>query len=455
MTQTIKKISESKAARWAALIIVSFTMMWGYFLTDALSPLMTMLEDQMNWSSSEFGLFNSAYSWFNVYLFLLVFGGIILDKMGVRFTGIVTCILMLSGALIKYYAVEFISPTDGGTILGMRSQVFVACLGYAIFAVGTENCGITVSKVITKWFRGKELALAMGVQVAVARLGTAAALVFCPIIAKNFSMSAPLLFSAILLCIGLLAYIVFCVLDKKYDDEVGAEVSDGDDNFKVSDLKLIITNRGFWLIALLCLMFYSAVFPFMKYATSLMENKYNVSPTLAGIIPSLIPFGNLIMTPFFGGIYDRKGKGATIMIIGSVLLILVHVLFAMPLLNYWWFAAIIMIILGVAFSLVPSAMWPSVPKIIPQKLLGSAYALIFWVQNIGLGLVPLFIGKVLDNYCKAGTRIVDGSEVIQYNYTLPMCIFALFGVVALLLAIRLKAVDKKAGYGLEEPNIKG
>ena len=455
MTQTIKKISESKAARWAALIIVSFTMMWGYFLTDALSPLMTMLEEQMNWSSSEFGLFNSAYSWFNVYLFLLVFGGIILDKMGVRFTGIVTCVLMLSGALIKYYAVEFISPTDGGTILGMRSQVFVACLGYAIFAVGTENCGITVSKVITKWFQGKELALAMGVQVAVARLGTAAALVFCPMIAKNFSMSAPLLFSAILLCIGLLAYIVFCVLDKKYDSEVGMEESNGDDNFKVSDLKFIITNRGFWLIALLCLMFYSAVFPFMKYATSLMENKYNVSPTLAGIIPSLIPFGNLIMTPFFGGIYDRKGKGATIMIIGSVLLILVHVLFAMPLLNYWWFAALIMIILGVAFSLVPSAMWPSVPKIIPQKLLGSAYALIFWVQNIGLGLVPLFIGKVLDNYCKAGTRIVEGSEVIQYDYTLPMCIFAAFGVVALLLAIRLKAVDKKAGYGLEEPNIKG
>ena len=454
MTQTIKKISENKAARWAALIIVSFTMMWGYFLTDALSPLMTMLEEQMNWSSAEFGLFNSAYSWFNVYLFLLVFGGIILDKMGVRFTGIVTCVLMLSGALIKYYAVQFISPTDGGTILGMRTQVFVACLGYAIFAVGTENCGITVSKVITKWFKGKELALAMGVQVAVARLGTAAALVFCPMIARNFSMSAPLLFSAILLCIGLLAYMVFCVLDKKFDAEVTLEESDGEDTFKIKDLKLIITNRGFWLIALLCLMFYSAVFPFMKYATSLMENKYNVTPMLAGLIPSLIPFGNLLMTPIFGGIYDKKGKGATIMIIGSILLILVHVLFAMPLMNYWWFAALIMIILGVAFSLVPSAMWPSVPKIIPQKLLGSAYALIFWVQNIGLGLVPLFIGKVLDNYCKAGTRIVDGAEVTQYNYTLPMCIFALFGVAALLLAMRLKAVDKKAGYGLEEPNIK-
>ncbi|MBO7415828.1 MAG: MFS transporter [Bacteroidaceae bacterium] len=456
MSQTaIKKISESKGARWAALIIVSFTMMWGYFLTDALSPLMTMLEEQMGWTSLEFGQFNWAYCWFNVFLFMLIFGGIILDKMGVRFTGIVTCILMLAGALIKYYAVTQISSgPEAGTIFGMRTQVFVACLGYAIFAVGTENCGITVSKVITKWFAGKELALAMGVQVAVARLGTAAALVFCPMIAKHFSVSAPLLLSAILLCIGFLAYLVFCHMDKKFDSEVAQAQTEPDDVFKVKDLKLIITNRGFWLIALLCLMFYSAVFPFMKYAASLMENKYGVNTTLAGLIPSLIPFGNLIMTPLFGGIYDKKGKGATIMIIGSLLLILVHVLFALPLLNYWWFAAFIMIILGVAFSLVPSAMWPSVPKIIPQKLVGSAYALIFWVQNIGLGFVPLLIGSILNKYCKVGTRLVEGAEVTLYSYTLPMIIFALFGIVALLLAMRLKAVDKKAGYGLEEPNIK-
>ena len=456
MSQTVtKRISESKAARWAALIIVSFTMMWGYFLTDALSPLMTMLEEQMGWTSLEFGQFNWAYCWFNVFLFMLIFGGIILDKMGVRFTGIVTCILMFAGALIKYYAVTQISSgPEAGTIFGMRTQVFVACLGYAIFAVGTENCGITVSKVITKWFAGKELALAMGVQVAVARLGTAAALVFSPMIADKFSVSAPLLLSAILLCIGFLAYLVFCHMDKKFDAEVAQTQTEPDDVFKVKDLKLIITNRGFWLIALLCLMFYSAVFPFMKYAASLMENKYGVSTMLAGLIPSLIPFGNLIMTPLFGGIYDKKGKGATIMIIGSLLLILVHVLFALPLLNYWWFAAFIMIILGIAFSLVPSAMWPSVPKIIPQKLVGSAYALIFWVQNIGLGFVPLLIGGILDKYCKAGTRLVEGAEVTQYNYTLPMVIFALFGIVALLLAMRLKAVDKKEGYGLEEPNIK-
>lgn len=477
--QNQKRVSESKTARWIALVIVSFTMMWGYFLTDALSPLMTMLEENMHWTSAEFGTFNWAYCWFNVFLFMLVFGGIILDKMGVRFTGVLSCILMLVGAIIKYYAVQYISPeAEAGTVFGLRTQVFVACLGYAIFAVGTENCGITVSKVIAKWFTGHELALAMGVQVAVARLGTAAALVFCPMIVKHFSMSAPLLFSAILLCIGFLAYLVFCKMDRQFDSEVAQQIQDEenscnvggtnihnrlqhsvraqdeDDTFKVSDLKLIITNRGFWLIALLCLMFYSAVFPFMKYAASLMENKYGVETTLAGLIPSLIPFGNLIMTPLFGGIYDKKGKGATIMIIGSLLLILVHVLFALPVLNYWWFAALVMIILGVAFSLVPSAMWPSVPKIIPQKLLGSAYALIFWVQNIGLGFVPLLIGIILDKYCIDGTRLVNGAEVTQYNYTLPMCIFAVFGIIALLLAIRLKAVDKEKGFGLEKPNIK-
>jgi nitrate/nitrite transporter NarK len=414
-----------------------------------------MLEDQMQWTSSEFGIFNWSYCWFNVFLFMLIFGGIILDKLGVRITGIMSCLLMITGAFIKYYAVEYISPSpEAGLILGLRAQVFTASLGFAIFAVGTETCGITVSKVITKWFTGRALALAMGIQVAVARLGTALALVLSPVIVRHFSMSSPLLFSALLLCIGLLAYLVFCTMDRRFDEEKASISTEPEDVFKIRDLKLIVTSRGFWLIALLCLMFYSAVFPFMKYATSLMENKYSVDGELAGIIPSLIPFGNLIMTPLFGGIYDKKGKGATIMIIGSVLLILVHILFALPILNYWWFAALVMVLLGIAFSLVPSAMWPSVPKIIPQKLVGSAYALIFWVQNIGLGFVPLLIGWILNKYCIVGTRLVDGNEVNLYDYTLPMFIFAMFGIIALILAFFLKAEDKKKNYGLESPNIR-
>ncbi len=461
MTTALKQtLRDSWVARWTALIIVSFTMMWGYFLTDAMSPLMDMLgisveQGGMGWSASDFGNFNWAYMWFNVFFFALLFGGIILDKIGVRLTGVVTCLFMVAGAGIKYYAIEYIQPGGEAIFLGLNKQVLVACLGYAVFAVGTENCGITVTKVIARWFRGYETALAMGIQVAVARLGTALALAVSPILAKNFEVSTPLLMAWVLLVIGLLAYLVFCVMDSRLDKQEGAFVADDadDETFKLGDLTIILNSKGFWLIALLCLCFYSAVFPFLKYATSLMINKYNVDPTLAGLLPSILPFGNLLMTPIFGGIYDKYGKGATIMVIGSVLLIIVHLLFAMPMLNYWWFAALIMVLLGVAFSLVPSAMWPSVPKIIPLRLLGSAYALIFWVQNIGLGSVPLLIGNVLSEYCIVGTVVRDGNEVIQYDYTLPMLIFAVFGVVALGLALWLKAEDSKKGYGLEKPNI--
>ena len=461
MTTTLKQtLRDSRAARWTALIIVSFTMMWGYFLTDAMSPLMDMLgisieQGGMGWSASDFGNFNWAYMWFNVFFFALLFGGIILDKIGVRLTGVVTCLFMVAGAGIKYYAIEYIQPGGEAIFLGLNKQVLVACLGYALFAVGTENCGITVTKVIARWFRGYETALAMGIQVAVARLGTALALAVSPILAKNFEVSTPLLMAWVLLVIGLVAYLVFCVMDNRLDKQEGAFVADDadDETFKIGDLTIILKSKGFWLIALLCLCFYSAVFPFLKYATSLMINKYNVDPTLAGLLPSILPFGNLLMTPIFGGIYDKYGKGATIMVIGSVLLIIVHLLFAMPLLNYWWFAALIMVLLGVAFSLVPSAMWPSVPKIIPLRLLGSAYALIFWVQNIGLGSVPLLIGNVLSDYCIVGTVVRAGNEVIQYDYTIPMLIFAVFGVIALGLALWLKAEDGKKGYGLEKPNI--
>lgn len=452
-------IRDSKIARWVALVFVSFTMLCGYFLTDAMSPLMDLLgisieQGGMGWSASDFGSFNWAYMWFNVFLFMLIFGGIILDKMGVRFTGIISCLLMVIGAGVKYFAVEYIQPGGNVFFLGLNLQVFVACIGYATFAVGTETAGITVSKIIVKWFAGYELALAMGIQVAVARLGTALALVTSPILVKHFQVSTPLFLALIMLVTGLLTFIVYCIMDKKLSNEQqNLENENDEDTFKLADLKLIITNKGFWIIALLCLMFYSAVFPFIKYATSLMINKYGVSNDLAGLLPSLIPFGNLIMTPLFGGIYDRKGKGATIMIIGSVLLIFVHIMFALPILNYWWFAAFIMIVLGVSFSLVPSAMWPSLPKIVPEKQLGSAYAIIFWIQNIGLGLVPLLIGKVLDNFCITGTIVRNGVETVQYNYFLPMCIFAVFGVIALYLAFALKREDAKKQYGLEKPNI--
>ena len=452
MTELIqKKLSDSKAARWTALAIVAFTMLCGYFLTDVMSPLKPMLEAELQWSSTDFGFFTSAYGWFNVFFLMLIFGGMILDKMGVRFTGLSSCLLMVVGCAIKYAAVAGLIGTED-EILGWSAQVMYASLGYALFGVGVEIAGITVSKIIVKWFKGKELALAMGLEMATARIGTMLAMAITVPFAKYFeSVSAPVLLCLIMLCIGTTSFLVYCVMDRKLDASIDPSTEEAEEPFRMSDVFLIVKNKGFWLIALLCVLFYSAVFPFLKYATDLMVNKYNVEQELAGFIPSLLPLGTLFLTPFFGNLYDRKGKGATIMIIGAVMLIGVHVLFTLPILNVWWFATLIMIVLGIAFSLVPSAMWPSVPKIIPEKQLGTAYALIFWVQNWGLMGVPALIGWVLDSYCKLDNT--NGGPA--YDYTLPMAIFACFGIVALIVAFLLKREDRVKGYGLELPNIKG
>jgi MFS family permease len=456
ITNTLR---DSKFARWSALAVVSFTMLCGYYLTDVMAPLKPLLEKELLWNSAQYGFFTSAYGWFNVFLVMLIIGGIILDKMGVRFTGKMATIIMVVGTAIKYWAISTHS-LDGSIILGMNGQVVIAALGFAIFGVGVEVAGITVSKIIVKWFKGKELALAMGLEMATARMGTALALSTSVPIANAFgSVSAPILVCLIMLCIGMIAFFIYTFMDKKLDASVSAEagrsgVTEEEESFRLSDIWLIVTNKGWWYIAILCVLFYSSVFPFLKYASDLMVNKFGVDPEFAGSIPALLPFGTILLTPLFGNLYDRKGKGASIMILGSILLIVVHVLFSIPFLNQTPVAIFLIIVLGIGFSLVPSAMWPSVPKIIPEKQLGSAYAMIFWVQNWGLMGVPALIGWVLNKYCITGTHLIDGVEVSIYNYTLPMMIFAGFGVLALVFALLLKAEDKKKGYGLELPNIK-
>jgi len=552
MEKIRQTLRDSKAARWTALAIVSFTMLTGYFLTDVMSPLKPMLESQLLWNSADYGLFTSAYGWFNVFLLMLIFGGMILDKMGVRFTGMGAAIIMVIGTGIKYWALST-TFQEGYTILGIDAQVAFAAFGFAVFGVGVEVAGITVSKIIVKWFKGKELALAMGLEMATARMGTLLAMAVSMPIAKYFNdVSAPVLLCLILLVIGLIAFFIYTFMDKKLDASMVGQ-KDDEEPFKVSDITKIIGNRGFWYIAILCVLFYSAVFPFIKYAADLMVNKYHVDPDYAGLIPSLLPLGTLFLTPFFGSLYDRKGKGATIMIIGAIMLIFVHVMFAVPFLSSWLLAIVLVVILGIGFSLVPSAMWPSVPKIIPEKQLGTAYALIFWIQNWGLMGVPLLIGVVLNTtnpevapnkamirssyetvYTKAAQEnnlkmtaqelkgafekatdamitqvslaeayesnveidtaeyrkqmisafenavsqiqfngnVKEDMEKIQeatikvgyemanssrlgltYNYTLPMLIFAMFGVLALVFALLLKAEDRRKGYGLQLPNI--
>ncbi len=457
--ETIQKtLRDSKTARWLALAVISFTMLCGYYLTDVMAPLKPLLEKELLWNSAEYGFFTSAYGWFNVFLLMLIFGGIILDRMGVRFTGKMATIIMVIGTAIKYWAVSTHS-LDSSQILGMKAQVVVAGLGFAIFGVGVEVAGITVSKIIVKWFKGKEMALAMGLEMATARIGTTLAMVTSVPIARALNgVSKPILVCLIMLCIGMISFFLYAVMDKKLDKSLALAASENsesnEESFNIKDIVYIVTNKGWWYIAILCVLFYSAVFPFLKYATDLMVNKFNVKPDVAGIIPGMLPFGTMILTPLFGNLYDRKGKGASIMILGAVLLIFVHAMYSIPFLTATPIAIALIIILGIGFSLVPSAMWPSVPKIIPEKQLGTAYAMIFWVQNIGLMGVPALIGWVLNKYCITGTHLIDGVEVSSYNYTLPMIIFTCFGLVALLFALLLKAEDKKKGYGLELPNIK-
>jgi MFS family permease len=454
--ETIRKtLRDSKTARWVALAMISFTMLCGYYLTDVMAPLKPLLEKELLWSSTEFGFFTSAYGWFNVFLLMLIFGGIILDKMGVRFTGKMATIIMVVGTAIKYWAIST-HMLDGHHILGMKAQVVVAGLGYATFGVGVETAGITVSKIIVKWFKGKEMALAMGLEMSTARIGTTLAVATSiPVAEALGGVSKPVLLALILLCIGMTSFFLYTIMDKKLDKSLSEEgIVEDEESFKVKDILFIVTNKGWWYIAILCLLFYSGVFPFIKYATDLMINKFHVVEKYAGLIPGMLTVGAIALTPLFGNLYDRKGKGASLMLLGALLLLFVHAMFSIPALNAKPVAIILIIILGIAFSLVPSAMWPSVPKIIPERQLGTAYGMIFLIQNIGLSLVPLLIGWVLDKFCKTGTRILEGSEVPTYNYTLPMIIFACFGLLAILFAILLRAENKKKGYGLELPNIK-
>ncbi len=454
----------SKSARWIVLALVSFTMLCMYYLTDAMAPLQERLQSNLNWTATEYGFFTSGYGWFNVFLLMLVFGGMILDKMGVKFTGVLAIIIMLSGAALKYAAIsgsftgsfefsigscQLITPTSKSALM--------AGLGFAIFGVGSEMFGITANKAVVRWFRGKELALAIGLNTSTGRIGTALAMFTpVPLVKLTGNISTPVLVALILLGLGLMVFFLFIFLDKRLDHQDKNNGVHLEEEFKFSDVIFIAGNRAFWYITALCVLFYSAVMPFIKYATNLIIQKFEISDEFAGYIPALLPFSALLLTPVFGSIYDKKGKGASIMILGSIILVVVHLLFSIPSLNSLWVAIALVILLGVGFSLVPSAMWPSVAKIIPESKLGTAYAMTFWVQNWGLMGVPLLIGTVLDKYCITGVipKEIDGKimDITQYNYTLPMLIFAFFGVLAIVFAVLLKKEDRIKGYGLEKPN---
>ena len=451
-----KTLRDSMVARWTVLVLVASMMFFAYMFVDILSPLASLLNDTLAWDQGVFGTYAAGEYLLNVFGFLII-AGIILDKMGVRFTGLLSASLMVIGAAIKYWGISW---ADANTVEwlnawwpSMPGSAKLAMFGFMIFGCGCEMAGTTVSKILAKWFKGKEMALAMGLEMAIARLGVFAAMWLSPMISEKFavdgtnSVVAPLLFASLLLVVGLLNFFVFTIMDKTLDRQelndqmVNDQMVNDADEFHVSDLKQIFTSKMFWIVALLCVLYYSAIFPFQRFATNFLEETLQISNAEAAGLFKWFPILAMVLTPFLGAFIDYKGKGASMMLLGAIIMIACHCVFAFVLPAYpsKTLALVTILVLGVSFSLVPASMWPSVPKIIDEKVLGSAYCLIFWVQNIGLCLVPLLIGKL---------------RVATDGYLVPMIVFASFGVLAFLLSLALKVEDKKKNYGLELPNKK-
>lgn len=538
MTEQVKTtLRDSAALRWTALLLLALAMFCAYIFMDILSPIKDLMQSERGWSSTAFGTMQGAETFLNVFVFFLIFAGIILDKMGVRFTAVLSGGVMLAGALIKYYAISdsfigsgletwFTNNLNHIPVFeqlgvspfydGMPASAKLAACGFMIFGCGAEMGGITVSRGIVKWFKGREMALAMGSEMALARLGVATCMIFSPFFAKlggSINVSRSVAFGVVLLCIALIMFVVYFFMDKKLDAQTG-EAEEKDDPFKISDLSQILTSSGFWLVSLLCVLYYSAIFPFQKYAVNMLQcnlsftelpaNSFwnSTSTTIVQYVIMLIVAATAFMfnflknktmkysvlclsvlalitycymgymrqsaesifavfpllavgiTPILGNYVNHKGKAATMLVLGSLLLIACHLTFAFILPAFKGnqvggvvIAYLTILVLGASFSLVPASLWPSVPKLVDAKVIGSAYALIFWIQNIGLWLFPLLIGKVLD---KTNPGVTEAAHL---NYTAPLIMLAGLGVAALFIGLILRAVDKKKGLGLEDPNI--
>lgn len=545
--QTKTTLRDSATMRWTALLLLAVAMFCSYIFMDILSPIKDLMQSERGWDSKAFGTYQGAETFLNVFIFFLIFAGIILDKMGVRFTALLSGIVMLVGAVIKFFAVSnsfigsgleewftnhlnYIPLFDELGVSpfysGMPASAKLATIGFMIFGCGAEMAGITVSRGIVKWFKGRETAMAMGSEMALGRMGFATCMIFSPFFAKlggRIDVSRSVGFGIVLLCIALIMFTVYFVLDKKLDAQTGEE--EEKEPFKVSDIGKILKSKGFWLVALLCVLYYSAIFPFQKYATNMLQCNltlhegtgiwasqkmtiihYLVMVLVAGFafagnfskkkstqymmfgiatlaliaycvigylrgtaetVFAVFPLLAVAITPMLGKYVDTKGKAATMLVIGSVLLIICHLIFAfvLPMFKGNAVGGLIVayatiLVLGASFSLVPAALWPSVPKLVDEKIIGSAYALIFWIQNIGLWLFPTLIGKILNATNSDIIALEEAGEItseqaaVSLDYTVALVVFAVLGVAALIFAVILKGVDRKKHIGLEEPNIK-
>ena len=452
MEKISKAINDSAALRWGILILVGFILSVNYYFYDAFSTLKDLLKAEFDFTNTDYGLFVSFYSVPNTFLLMAVIGGMILDKIGIRRTGFMFVFFMALGAIITAYGASDYYRGDGfgygffsSFWTGKSPELKMMLLGRFLFGLGAETSIVVVSKILVKWFKGKDLALAFGLKIGFGRLGTIAALQISPVVANDgANLTGAIWLAAILVCTGLLAFIVYMLFDAKFDRQLISEQKDDSirvekDKFLFSDVFRLLNNRAYLLIALLCVTFYSAVFPFLAYAPDFFADKFALTDVQSGRITSLLPFGTLIFTPVFGSLIDRKGRSATAMIFGSIILLIVHLIFSLT--NIM--PHIPMILLGVAFSIVPAAMWPSMVKLVPERQIGSAYGLMYSIQNLGLWGFPLIAGIILDKTNPGNPEVAD------YRATIFM--FALLGLLGLFFALMLKREDKRGKFRIELP----
>lgn len=449
----VKKIT---TLRWVALACLVVPMFASYFFDDMFSTLSHIFEHpemlELGWNSADYGFYASGYS------VLCIFGGLVicgmlLDKWGVRITGSIFVGMMTGGAAIVAWAIS--------AGLAPKTSLTIAYIGCMLFGLGSEIAGVAVTRSIAKWFKGGPMALAMGIQLALARLGTAFALVMSPrlVEAKSYGeiytlgeTAGPAMFSLGLMAVGLILWAFFVALDARADsqckDEDSAKEKSTESDFRFSDILKVLSNKQFITIALLCVFFYSSIISFKKFASAILIPRFDIPVEAASWMVSMLPFATVVFAPIFGILVDKAGKGTRWMIIGAILALTAHLMLAFAPAGVPFFGYLSMVFLGFGYSLVPAAMWPSIPKIVPEKYLGTAYSLVYWVQNLGLMLFKMLAGIILSKSAASAVTTAGAGAVRVELMFVAICIIAL--ILASLLG---RSSKNHPELRLDEPNV--
>jgi len=448
--------------RWLVLAIMSLICFAQYFIYDSITPLGTLIkappaQGGLGFSGSQYGLLFSAYAVANVFLLMLLVAGVLVDKLGLKKSGILYGFLcFLGAALTALGAMEGLPRLLGPAYEWLRTaflpewspELKVMLLGRAIYGVGAEAILVVNNKVLARWFKGKELAFAYGLNLTIMRLGTFLALNVQAPVATHWGLRNALWFAALLMLLGFSTFFIYLWLERKARGRAGAPIAEGGAGQPAEKFRLkeVFTfSPSFWFISLLCVTFYSAVFPFQAYAPDILVQKFKYSEILAGTIASALIFGTMIFTPIFGWLVDRFGKRAKLMMLGSVLLIPCHLM-----IGYTYIPPVIPIfIVGIALSLVPAALWAAIPMMVPENRLGTAFGVVGYIQNVGLMLFPYLAGRISDAHTTQ--QVINGQSANVVDYRSTMLMFALLGAVGFVFSILLKRADarRKEGQSIE------